>query len=99
MDDVQQQEPIFDLAVECEDLFAKQITAFSDKGDEDATKILSDIYQRFTSWAAFLGVFAEPNVCLDRRLSRHVDIQDQVLRLLDIMRQNLACCLCTLFRV
>ncbi|CEL08213.1 hypothetical protein ASPCAL11364 [Aspergillus calidoustus] len=91
MDDIQQQEPIFDQAVECEDLFAKQITAFNDEGDEDATKILSDIHQRFTSWAAFLGVFAESNVCLDRRLRRHIDIQDQVLRLLDIMRENLAC--------
>ncbi|KAL2843466.1 hypothetical protein BJX68DRAFT_155985 [Aspergillus pseudodeflectus] len=35
------------------------------------------------------GVFAESNLCLDRRLRRHDEIQDQVLRLLDIMRRNL----------
>ncbi|KAL4807926.1 hypothetical protein BDV18DRAFT_159134 [Aspergillus unguis] len=88
MDDVEQ-EPIFDLAVECENLYARQITAVNDAGDENAAQIISDVYQRFAAWAAFMGVFAESNICLDRRLRRHVEIQDQVLRLLDIMLGNL----------
>ncbi|KAL3474872.1 hypothetical protein BJX99DRAFT_259960 [Aspergillus californicus] len=83
-------EPIFELAVECETLYATQISSLSDDVNQDAAKILSDIYQRFAAWAGFLGVFAESNACLDRRLRRHVELQDQVLWLLDIMHQNLA---------
>ncbi|KAJ0419564.1 hypothetical protein BJY00DRAFT_154308 [Aspergillus carlsbadensis] len=89
MKETEATEPIFELAVECETLFASRITCFNDSGDEDAAKVLSDTYQRFSTWAAFMGVFAESNMCLDRRLRRHDDIQDQVLRLLDIMRRNL----------
>ncbi|KAL2808196.1 hypothetical protein BJX63DRAFT_42789 [Aspergillus granulosus] len=91
MEDTQHPEPIFELASECESIYAKQITAFNDAGDENAAKIISDMYQRFVSWAAFLGVFAESNVCLDQRLHRYVDIQEQVILLLDIMRRNLTC--------
>ncbi|KAL2835583.1 hypothetical protein BJY01DRAFT_75436 [Aspergillus pseudoustus] len=86
-------EPIFELALECETLYAKHINSVNDIGDKNASKVLSDLYQRFSAWAAFLGVFAESNVCLDQRLRRHAEIQDQVLRLLDIMRRNLACVL------
>ncbi len=89
MEDIQQEEPIYELAVECEALYARQITSLNDTGDESTAKVLSDMYQRFESWASFLGVFAESNLCLDRRLRRHPDIQDQVLRLLDIMQGNL----------
>ncbi|RDW78955.1 uncharacterized protein DSM5745_05807 [Aspergillus mulundensis] len=89
MDGVDQEEPIFDLATECEGLYASRISILNDAGDQNAAKVVSDLYQRFGAWAAFLGVFAESNVCLDRRLQRHVEIQDQVLRLLDIMISNL----------
>ncbi|KAL4734586.1 hypothetical protein BDV11DRAFT_174632 [Aspergillus similis] len=91
MQEIPATEPVFELAVECEKLYTSQINFFNDAGNENAAKMLSDLYQRFSSWAAFLGVFAESNVCLDRRLRRHADIQDQVLRLLDIMRRNLIC--------
>ncbi|KAE8378189.1 hypothetical protein BDV26DRAFT_198063 [Aspergillus bertholletiae] len=91
MQEIQATEPVFELAVECESLYTNEINSFNDAGNENAAKMLSDLYQRFSSWAAFLGVFAESNVCLDRRLRRHADIQDQVLRLLDIMRRNLTC--------
>ncbi|KAL3439908.1 hypothetical protein BJX65DRAFT_315300 [Aspergillus insuetus] len=87
----QQTEPIFELAVKCEVLYTNQITTLTDIGDENAAKVLSDMYQRFSAWATFLGVFAEPHVCLDRRLRRHPEIQDQVLLLLDIMQGNLVC--------
>lgn len=91
MEGIEQQEPIFELATECENLFATQISRINND-DQNATKLLSDVYQRFAAWAAFLGVFAEANVCLDRRLRRHIEIQDLVLRLLDIMQINLSCC-------
>ncbi|CAI7660810.1 unnamed protein product [Penicillium glandicola] len=90
MEHAEQQEPIFDLATECESLYATQISKLNGDGDQNAAKLLSDVYQRFSAWAAFLGVFAEANVCLDRRLRRHIEIQDQVLRLLDIMQMNLS---------
>ncbi|KAL4967817.1 uncharacterized protein BDV14DRAFT_197457 [Aspergillus stella-maris] len=90
MEDSEQQEPIFELATECENLYASQITKLNDVGDQNASRLLSDVYQRFAAWAAFLGVFAEAKVCLDRRLRRHVEIQDQVLRLLGIMQRNLS---------
>ncbi|KAJ5279986.1 hypothetical protein N7478_005358 [Penicillium angulare] len=97
MEDVEYQEPIFELATECEALYATQISRLSNDDDPNAAKLLSDVYQRFSAWAAFLGVFAEANVCLDRRLRRHVEIQDQVLRLLDIMQKNLSYCAVPLF--
>ncbi|KAL4902906.1 hypothetical protein BDW74DRAFT_180205 [Aspergillus multicolor] len=89
MEGVDQEEPIFDLATKCEGLYASRISTLNNSDDQNAAKIVSDLYQRFGAWAAFLGVFAESNVCLDRRLQRRVEIQDQVLRLLDIMLSNL----------
>lgn len=87
------EEPIFDLAGECERLFASQVTKLHDCDEQNGAKLLLDLNQRFLAWAAFLGVFAESNVCLDRKLRHHVEIQDQVLLLLDIMRRNLAYCI------
>ncbi|KAK2738470.1 hypothetical protein FQN55_000524 [Onygenales sp. PD_40] len=82
--------PIFELAVECETLYAEQISKLNDDDQPNGAKTLGELNHRFAAWAAFLGVFAESNVCLDRRLRYHVEIQDQVLRLLDVMQRNLA---------
>ncbi|KAJ0414790.1 hypothetical protein BJY00DRAFT_18664 [Aspergillus carlsbadensis] len=89
MEDVEQQEPIFELATECERIYTAQMSRLSSGDDQNATELLSELYKRFSTWAAFMGVFAEANVCLDRRLRRHIEIQDQVLRLLDLMEKNL----------
>ncbi|KAH7014826.1 hypothetical protein EDB80DRAFT_320055 [Ilyonectria destructans] len=86
---VQSEEPIFELAVECEGLFEDRVSKLRDKDKAKGAKLLAEYQQRFSTWAAFMGVFAEPNVCLDRRLKHHVEIQDLVLRLLDIMARNL----------
>lgn len=86
---LEDKEPIFELATECEKLFDEQIERLKVDGEPDSMTILAELRQRFANWAAFLGVFAESKVCLDRRLRHHVEIQDQVLRLLDIMQQNL----------
>ncbi|KAK2799726.1 hypothetical protein FQN50_008374 [Emmonsiellopsis sp. PD_5] len=82
--------PIFELGVECEKLYAEQISKLNDDDQPNGAKTLGELNHRFAAWAAFLGVFAESNVCLDRRLRYHVEVQDQVLRLLDIMQRNLA---------
>ncbi|KAL8294204.1 hypothetical protein RB597_008036 [Gaeumannomyces tritici] len=86
------EEPIFELATECEKRFdeqIKQLKQLKDNGEPGRATALAELRQRFASWAAYLGVFAESGMCLDRRLRHHVAIQDQVLRLLDIMEQNL----------
>lgn len=82
-------EPIFELASECEKLFFEQISRLKNEVDPNGTKVVGEYQQRFSAWAAFLGVFAVPEMCLDRKLQRHVEIQDLVLRLLDIMKRNL----------
>ncbi|EEH38529.2 hypothetical protein PAAG_08256 [Paracoccidioides lutzii Pb01] len=89
MEDIRHEEPIFDLTAECEKLFASQISALNDRNEANGAKCLGELNHRFAAWAGFLGVFAESSVCLDRRLRHHAEIQDQVLRLLDIMRRNL----------
>jgi hypothetical protein len=81
------EEPIFELATECEKLFADQVSRL--EGGANGAAIVSELSHRFATWAAFLGVFAESRVCLDRRLQHHVEIQDRVLRLLDLVRRNL----------
>ncbi|KAJ5560392.1 hypothetical protein N7513_002791 [Penicillium frequentans] len=89
MDDIEHNEPIFGLAEECETLFAEQISRLNDVDEPNGATILSELNQRFAAWAAFLGVFAESRICLDHRLRRHVEIQDQVLLLLDLVQRNL----------
>ncbi|KAJ5813584.1 uncharacterized protein N7503_000334 [Penicillium pulvis] len=89
MDDIEHNEPIFGLAEECETLFAEQISRLNNDDEPNGATILSELNQRFAAWAAFLGVFAESRICLDHRLRHHVEIQDQVLLLLDLMQRNL----------
>ncbi|KKZ59981.1 hypothetical protein EMCG_00823 [[Emmonsia] crescens] len=89
IEDIKYEDPIFDLATECERLFATHISTLNDHNEPNSAKYLGDLSHRFATWAAFLGVFAESRVCLDRRLQHHPAIQDQVLRLLAIMERNL----------
>lgn len=88
-DCIESGEPIYELASECEKLFAEQISRLKDEANLNGAKVVGEYQQRFSAWAAFLGVFAIPEMCLDRRLQRHADIQDLALRLLDIMKRNL----------
>jgi len=86
---LEEEEPIFELASSCGRLFGEQLHQLEDHGATPGAIILAELRERFANWAAFLGVLAEPSTCLDRRLRRHGVIQDQVLRLLDIIAQNL----------
>lgn len=85
-------EPIFELAEECEALFTKHITKLYDCVEHDGAKLALELYQRFMAWAASLGVFGESHMSLDHKVQNHVDIKDQLLRLLDIMQRNLTYC-------
>ncbi|KAL7935628.1 hypothetical protein V8C35DRAFT_333533 [Trichoderma chlorosporum] len=88
-DSIESSEPIYELASECEKLFSEHVSKLKNGADLNGSRVVGEYQQRFSAWAAFLGVFAVPEMCLDRRLQRHVDIQDLVLRLLDIMKRNL----------
>ncbi|ETS03838.1 hypothetical protein M419DRAFT_43937, partial [Trichoderma reesei RUT C-30] len=67
-------EPIFELASECEQLFSQHLSRLKDAGDANATKAVGEFQQRFSAWAAFLGVFAVPESCLDRKLQHHAEL-------------------------
>ena len=86
------EEPIIELATECETLFFDQVSRLKEEGELHGAKVLGEYQQRFAAWASFLGVFAGPKVCLDRRLRRHPDLQDLALRLLEILERNLFHC-------
>ncbi|PKK53047.1 hypothetical protein CI102_4119, partial [Trichoderma harzianum] len=88
-DSIESGEPIYELASKCEKLFSEQISRLKAEANLNGAKVVGEYQQRFSAWAAFLGVFAVPEMCLDRRLQRHADIQDLALRLLDIMERNL----------
>lgn len=52
-------EPIFELAIECERLYLERIARLKEDSKTNEATILSELHQRFAAWAAFLGVFAE----------------------------------------
>ncbi|KAH8889148.1 hypothetical protein GQ53DRAFT_843190 [Thozetella sp. PMI_491] len=82
-------EPIFTIAWDCDNLMRKCI--HQARGDDAHLGARLDDYERrFTAWWRFLGVFAERKANLDRRLHRQPDIRDIVVRLLLILRRNLA---------
>jgi hypothetical protein len=56
------------------------------------TDLFAEFQQRFSIWAAHLGVFAQKSQCLDTRLRNLPDLQDLVARLLDILRRSLQQC-------
>ncbi|KAE8151433.1 hypothetical protein BDV25DRAFT_138853 [Aspergillus avenaceus] len=89
MEDLEPQRRIFDLVDECIRLYAERVLQLNNNENSNGVKILSDLNQRFVAWASFWGVFAESNICLDRRLRPHVEVQDQVLRLLGLIHTSL----------
>lgn len=77
---------IFLLAEECENLFQAALTPPASRDD---LSLFEHHQDRFESWATYFGVFAEPSLSLDRRLKQRPDLQDLVVRLLDILKSNL----------
>ena len=89
---VQEGQPIFNLALECESLFQKHAAAIQHDEPSGDALVLSELQQRFSGWAVYLDIFATPENRLDRKLQRHSEIRQQVLFLLDIIRRNLNYC-------
>lgn len=86
----QDDEPIFHLAAEVEEMFLMKLGRFKELHPEANTlPLIEELKGRFMAWTAYLGVFAKQSVCLDRRLESHSDLQDLVLMLLDIMKTNM----------
>ncbi|CAN9227358.1 unnamed protein product [Alternaria alternata] len=81
---------IYEMAESCENLLRSGRSALESYGSSIST-LLEEYEQRFTAWADYLGVFAKRSISLDRRLQHHPDIQDLVVRLLDILKTNLTC--------
>jgi hypothetical protein len=81
--------PILEFAVKCERLYTVHIARLEEDNRANDAAILSEFSQRFAARAAFVGVFAESRICLDRRLRNHGEIQERILRLLDLMERNL----------
>lgn len=79
---------IFDQATKCDSLFEKRLSSLPGDAKERA-RIIEEQYQRFSRWAGYLGVLAEPQVSLDNRLKSVPDIRDWVLDLLEILETNL----------
>lgn len=84
---------LYRLAYECEDLFDQLQDAFQKTKAEVITiELCTEFRQRFAIWAAHLGVFARKSQCLDTRLQKFPDLHDLVARLLDILRRSLQQC-------
>ncbi|KAJ5684066.1 uncharacterized protein N7477_000411 [Penicillium maclennaniae] len=84
---------LYTLACECEGLFDQlQETLLKTKLEVSTMDLFAEFQQRFSIWAAHLGVFARKSQCLDTRLRNLPDLQDLVARLLDILRRSLQQC-------
>lgn len=88
-DPLQLDEPIFMLAEECEQAFSLVHEQFSSTM-ADVIPLLEEYQQRFAAWTAYLGVFAKPSICLDRRLKGYTELGDIVLRLLGLLKLKLS---------
>lgn len=81
-------QPMRFLATDCNELFEQIIKASSVNQREiiSQTIVYRDAFSALTS---FLCFFSEPGSSLDYRLRRHESIQDIMIRLLELLRQNL----------
>lgn len=83
------EEPIFQLAWDCDELIDRCLHQAQDSNVQAA---LEQYRRSFDAWSKYLGVFAERKTNLDRRLRQKTGILDIVIRLLLILKQNLAKC-------
>jgi len=78
-------EEIYNLAMKCNDLFSSYLS-----GRSNHDRAVEGRQQQFWAWATGLGVFAEHDLSLDRKLRDHSDVQELVIRLLDLLRTGLS---------
>ncbi|KAK6527692.1 hypothetical protein TWF694_004673 [Orbilia ellipsospora] len=79
-------ESIYEIACECKTLFASHR---SNEAPSVIDSLLNDYQHQFLSWAAYMGVFADKAICLDRRLRDRADIRDIVIQLLYVLVEAL----------
>jgi len=79
---------IYTFAADCEELFS-QVHAQLKAKIPAITNLFQEYQHRFVSWTAYLGIFADKSVCLDRRLRRYPEVQDIIVRLLDVVYSSL----------
>ncbi|KAF2148083.1 WD40 repeat-like protein [Myriangium duriaei CBS 260.36] len=81
--------PIRQVARECRGLFVDWETSLDDDPDSNDTNFAAEYHAKFEAWAAVLGVFGGDVSSLDYRLRKHPSVQEAVLRLLNILRNDL----------
>ncbi|KJZ72243.1 hypothetical protein HIM_08385 [Hirsutella minnesotensis 3608] len=91
--DCNEPDSLYILSCECERLFS-QLQDASPKAHANVTinDLYSDFQQRFSIWAAHHGVFSRRSQSLDTRVENLTDLQDLVVRLLDVLRCGLQQC-------
>ncbi|KAM0710562.1 hypothetical protein Q7P35_002233 [Cladosporium inversicolor] len=91
------EQPIRLMADECNELFGESLARSSAVHKHphkhplplEVLHAMEEYHHRFNGWCTFLGVFAADIAALDSRLRRHASLQDMVIRMLDMLRQNL----------
>ncbi|KAI0895104.1 hypothetical protein F4806DRAFT_469895 [Annulohypoxylon nitens] len=81
--------PIYLMARDCRSLFVQLEERLENENHVEEYGAVLDYHDRFEAWAAFLGVFGGNVSSLDYRLRRHSSIQDLVMRLLDVLRDEI----------
>ncbi|KAL6896478.1 hypothetical protein GGI43DRAFT_121277 [Trichoderma evansii] len=97
MEGLQDWPDIYSAASDCDELFDKCLGQIAEPRTSSLLgepaiaigRLARDHQARFQAWSSYLGVFAEQNVCLDRRLSNSKDIQGMVTDLLRIVAVSL----------
>ncbi|KAF5621995.1 serine threonine kinase [Fusarium sp. NRRL 52700] len=75
---------------------ASQTVTESQQTAEHIIIQLKEYGNAFSTWAAFTSVFAPPDTCLEYRLRKHESTRDIIIRLLELLRQNLFIVSCEL---
>lgn len=52
-------------------------------------KQVAEFYNRFLTWAGYLGVFAHVSICLDTRLAGSPEMKELFLSMLKVLSRNL----------
>ncbi|KAF3066101.1 hypothetical protein CFAM422_009245 [Trichoderma lentiforme] len=89
---------IYSAALDCDLLFDECLTQIPEPStigllNESAAtfgRLARDHQARFQAWASYLGVFAEEDVCLDRRLSKSKDVQIMIIQISDDSTRSIA---------
>ncbi|KAF3216178.1 hypothetical protein TWF679_003393 [Orbilia oligospora] len=82
---------IYHLAGTCDSLLTDLLSVLSqNKGTQKEYRVVQEYQQRFESWAGYLGVFAATQASLDNRLKYRPDIEEQVIKLLGMVKRNAA---------